>query len=112
MVRVCPQWWLKQWAEFEGNGVYGYGRTVVGAVVLYAEDKFSGRCSTAKPFQIETSRAMMSVKASGVRIYFIAAHPRQAGKRRRHLQGLERRTHSAAHLQRRKGEPWRGDRTW
>lgn len=62
-------------AEFSGDGVYGYGGTILGNVSFWVEDKFSGGASTSYPFQFESTRGTKTVAASGERLYFSTAHP-------------------------------------
>ena len=71
----CWYYVANYWAEFSGDGIYGYNGTTLGSTEFFIEVKFSGGSSTSKPFQFESTRGTKQVRASGERLYFSTAHP-------------------------------------
>jgi hypothetical protein len=60
---------------FDGTMVYGYRDVLLGEVLLYGEDSFSGGQSTTRRFQFESTRGVQTITAEGERLYFSSAHP-------------------------------------
>ncbi|MGC4744676.1 hypothetical protein ACLQ28_03270 [Micromonospora sp. DT201] len=71
----CWYYVANYWAEFSGDGIYGYNGTTLGYTEFFIEVQFSGGSSTSKPFQFESTRGTKQVRASGERLYFSSAHP-------------------------------------
>ncbi|MEV0734283.1 hypothetical protein [Polymorphospora sp. NPDC050346] len=71
----CWYYNANYWAEFSGDGLYGYGGTHLGAVEFFFQVRFAGSTSTSRPFQLESTRGTRNVRATGERIYFSSARP-------------------------------------